>query len=89
MDHAIAGGDDYFATYAFTDRWTKGGQEMEFRFWHRPLDAMVRAVLEAGFALETIAEPQPLPAARELFPEAFHTISTAPRFIFFSARKPG
>jgi ubiquinone/menaquinone biosynthesis C-methylase UbiE len=40
MDHPLAGGPDYFATYDFTEEWTKGGQSMLMRFWHRPLHAM-------------------------------------------------
>ena len=43
MDHPLAGGPDYFATYDFTEEWTKGGQTVLMRFWHRPLHAMTDA----------------------------------------------
>ena len=88
MDHEVAGGDNYFATYAFDDQWTKGGQTMTMRFWHRPLGAMVAALCEAGFAIYDVVEPLPLPEAEKLFPEAYERLSTKPHFIFFSARKP-
>ncbi|HEX8008774.1 MAG TPA: hypothetical protein VF482_20380 [Trebonia sp.] len=70
MDHPLAGGPDYFATYDFTEEWTKGGQTMLMRFWHRPLHAMTDAFRAAGFTLDVISEPQPDPVAESLFPAA-------------------
>lgn len=84
MDHPLAGGDDYFATYEFTEEWTLGGTTVTMRFWHRPLHAMADAFAAAGFQIDVISEPQPDPAARDLFPEAFASLSTKPRFLFFA-----
>lgn len=63
MDHPLAGGPDYFATYAFTEEWTRGGQTVLMRFWHRPLHAITDAFRAAGYTLDVIAEPQPDAAA--------------------------
>jgi ubiquinone/menaquinone biosynthesis C-methylase UbiE len=86
MDHALAGGSDYFATYNITEEWTKGGRSTLMSFWHRPLHAMTDAFAAAGFRLEIISEPQPDPAARALFPADFAIFSTQPRFLFFVLR---
>jgi SAM-dependent methyltransferase len=88
MDHLFAKGENYFAIYAFDDIWVKDGQEMRMRFWHRPLAAMIDAIQGTGFAIARIAEPMPLAAARDRFPDAYASLTTAPRFIFFSATKP-
>ena len=88
MDHQFAKGENYFATYAFDDVWVKNGQEMRMRFWHRPLAKMVEAIQGAGFTIERIEEPMPLEAAKDRFPDAYTSLTTAPRFIFFSASKP-
>lgn len=64
MDHPLAGGPDYFATYAVTEEWTRGGQTVLMRFWHRPLHAMTDAFRAAGYTLGVIAEPQPDPPPR-------------------------
>lgn len=88
MDHVLSGHSNYFETYEFEDTWVKGGREMTFRFWHRPLAAMIDAIVDASFAIEQIVEPQPVPEAEKLFPEEFEILSTAPRFLFFSVRLP-
>jgi hypothetical protein len=52
-------------------------------FWHRPLHAMTDAFVGAGFRIATLREPQPVPAARELFPEQFATLCATPNLLFF------
>lgn len=70
----------YFDTTAWTDEWTLGGRTALMRLWHRPLHAMTDAFTTAGFRITAISEPDPDPAARELFPEA---IAAQPRFLCF------
>ncbi len=87
MDHLLAGGSDYFATYDFTEEWTRGERTVTMRFWHRPLRAMITALREAGFAIDAVDEPKPHPALGTLAPHAWHSLTTEPRFIFFSATR--
>jgi ubiquinone/menaquinone biosynthesis C-methylase UbiE len=74
---------DYHATYNWTEEWTMGGQAVQMSFWTRPLHAMTGAFTAAGFRISDISEPQPVPAARELFPEEFRALSTGMGFLFF------
>jgi SAM-dependent methyltransferase len=71
---------DYFATYNWTEEWTFGGQTALMSFWNRPLHAMTDAFTAAGFRIAVISEPEPVPAARELFPDEF---AAKPRFLCF------
>ncbi|MGW3105755.1 class I SAM-dependent methyltransferase [Streptomyces sp. NPDC001100] len=71
---------DYFDTTKWTVEWTVGGQTALVSRWHRPLHAMTEAFSGAGFRITVISEPDPDPAARELFPEA---ITATPRFLCF------
>lgn len=57
-----------------------GGQTALMSIWHRPLHAVIEAFTGAGFRITVISEPEPDPAARELFPEA---IAAEPRFLCF------
>ncbi|WP_422747025.1 class I SAM-dependent methyltransferase [Mycobacterium sp. WMMD1722] len=74
---------DYFAVSSYSFEWTFDGRPAPMTFWRRPLHAMTDAFTAAGFALSRISEPQPDPAARELFPEDFEALATQPNFLFF------
>ena len=73
----------YYATYKWTEEWNLGDQTVQMSFWHRPLHATTDAFTAAGFRISVISEPQPVPAARELFPEEFPILTTNPDFLFF------
>ncbi|MDL4814230.1 class I SAM-dependent methyltransferase [Actinomadura opuntiae] len=79
---------DYFATTSYTFKWSFSGQAIPMRFWRKPLHAMTDAFAAAGFRLSAISEPQPDPAARELFPDDFHGLSSRPCFLFFVVEVP-
>ncbi|WP_079403567.1 class I SAM-dependent methyltransferase [Streptomyces sp. 3211] len=79
---------DYFATTSYTFDWMFNRQSAPMRFWRRPLHAMTDAFTTAGFRLSAISEPQPDPAARELFPDDFHALSTKTCFLFFVLEVP-
>jgi ubiquinone/menaquinone biosynthesis C-methylase UbiE len=74
---------NYFETYSWNEEWTMAGKAVLMSFWHRPLHAMTDAFTAAGFRISVISEPQPVPAARELFPEDFQMLATNPSFLFF------
>ncbi|WP_327239058.1 class I SAM-dependent methyltransferase [Streptomyces sp. NBC_01318] len=79
---------DYFATTSYTFDWTFNGQSVPMKFWRRPLHAMTDAFTTAGYRLAVISEPQPDPAARELFPDDLHGLSTKTTFLFFVVEVP-
>ncbi|MFE6176267.1 class I SAM-dependent methyltransferase [Streptomyces sp. NPDC056464] len=79
---------DYFATTSYAFDWMFNGQSVPMRFWRKPLHAMTDAFTTAGFRLSAISEPQPEPAARELFPDEFHDLATKPCFLFFVVEVP-
>jgi SAM-dependent methyltransferase len=65
---------DYFATRERNEEWTMGGHTVPLRFWDRPLHAMTDAFTSAGFHIRSVSEPDPVPEARDLFPEDFREI---------------
>lgn len=89
VDYAIQNPrPDYFATTSYSDEFTFNGQSVLLRFWRRPLHAMTDAFTAAGFRLSVISEPQPDPAARELFPDDFQSLSTKIGLLFFVLEAP-
>jgi len=74
---------NYLAVNSYSFDWTFGGKTAHMTFWRRPLHAMTDAFTGAGFCISLISEPQPDPAARELFPDEFEAMATQPNFLFF------
>ena len=78
---------DYFATELVVDRWTLSAREYEVRFWRRPLAGILGALTDAGFGIDAVHEPQPLPECRERFPDVWEQLSRRPEFLLVRAVK--
>ncbi|GAA3546267.1 hypothetical protein GCM10022419_028010 [Nonomuraea rosea] len=79
---------NYFTTTSYTSEWTFNGKSFPMILWRRSLHAMTDALTSAGFRLTVIDEPQPDPAARELFPEDYQDLSPKLSFLCFVAEAP-
>ena len=82
LQHQAGNKIDYFATSNWTEDWIMGGQSVPMSFWTRPLHAMTDAFTAAGFRISVISEPDPVPEAREVYPE-LGTKSSFLCFVFF------
>jgi GrpB-like predicted nucleotidyltransferase (UPF0157 family)/trans-aconitate methyltransferase len=79
---------DYFATEPIVDEWTIAGRPREVRFFRRPLSRTFGALRQAGFDVDQIVEPQPVPECETAFPDVYKSLSTTPRFLYFRAVSP-
>jgi ubiquinone/menaquinone biosynthesis C-methylase UbiE len=89
MDWQLHSPDDYFAIKQVTETWLKDGRPFSVTFWRRPLTAIAEAISDAGFLIERILEPPPLPELQQRSPQDYNTIRTRPRFLFFRVVKRG
>lgn len=89
MDWQLHSPDDYFAIKQVTETWHKGGRPFSMTFWRRPLTAITAAISDAGFIIERIVEPPPLPELQQRDPQDYNKIRTRPRFLFFRLVKRG
>jgi hypothetical protein len=71
-------GGDYFATRVVEETWDRGWQ---VRFWIAPLEQTCAEVAEAGFLIERLVEPRPIPEARERDAERYERYARAPAFV--------
>ncbi len=78
--------EDYFAVKPVTETWFEGAGAIEVTFWRRPLHAMTEAISSAGFLIERLVEPQPVPELADRDPVAYEQMRTKPRFLFFRLR---
>jgi SAM-dependent methyltransferase len=78
----------YFETILVTDTWHKRGHAFEVRFWHRPMQAIVDALADAGFLIERIPEPVPPREAFDAMPEIWGRLARGPWYLFIRAVRP-
>lgn len=78
---------DYFAQELIEDEWASfGDKPVKVRFDRRPLNTMISALTNAGFALENIIEPRPTEECKQLYPQDYEKLSTKPWFLIILAR---
>lgn len=80
--------DDYFQVELLEDDFGLGGIEHPVRFYRRPLSWTFAAVRDAGFAVDRLVEPMPVPEARDADPKWADNLRTKPRFLYFRAVSP-
>lgn len=51
-------GVDYFSTGLVVDRFSAEGDDVRIRYWRRPLQGIVTALVETGWRIAKIAEPR-------------------------------
>ncbi|WP_276261555.1 class I SAM-dependent methyltransferase [Haloglomus litoreum] len=71
---------DYFAVERAVKEW-----DVEVPYYRRPLGAITGPVLDSGFRLEELIEPQPTAAFAEAWPERYETESKRPVFLCLRA----
>jgi SAM-dependent methyltransferase len=62
--------------------------DWDIRYWRQPLGGSCAEFREAGFLIEQIVEPRPLPVMEELFPDSYRRLTRQPGFIMFSLLRP-
>ncbi|ASO22320.1 GrpB-like predicted nucleotidyltransferase (UPF0157 family) [Actinoalloteichus hoggarensis] len=82
-------GTRYFETELLTDEWTLAGQRQRVRFYRRPLSAIFGALREAGFVVDRLDEPAPLPECESADPGAWRLLTGGPRFLYLRSVNPG
>jgi hypothetical protein len=76
----IRGGGSYFDVRVVEETWSRG---WHVRFWCQPLTASCAEFFDAGFAIERLVEPRPVPAMAESYPDEFEQLNREPGFIIF------
>jgi SAM-dependent methyltransferase len=76
-----ADAENYFDVERLTKEW-----DVPVPYYRRPFSAVVNPLLENGFRLERVVEPQPTAGFRERLPERYETESRYPVFLCVRAR---
>ncbi|WP_410669241.1 GrpB family protein [Amycolatopsis sp. cmx-4-68] len=82
------GKENYFELELLEDEFPLGEHRPRVRFYRRPLSWTFQAVRDAGFAVDRLVEPMPVPEADEADPKWAANLRTKPRFLYFRAVSP-
>jgi SAM-dependent methyltransferase len=85
--YEIHPGGNYFEVEAVDYEWRGFGEPVRVPYYRRPLGAMLDPLLQAGFRLERILEPRPVPQFQEQEPANYEKLLRRPGFICFRASK--
>ncbi|MFC6963730.1 class I SAM-dependent methyltransferase [Halocatena marina] len=77
--------ENYFEVERQTDTWSSFGTPVEMPFYWRPLSEVINPILEAGFQLKTITEPQPTAEFKEKRPVRYEKVMRRPTFLCLKA----
>jgi len=77
-------GGSYFDVRTVEETWAKGWQ---VRYWLAPLQATCEEIFAAGFVIERLLEPRPVPEAAAIDPQRYEQLAREPRgFMAFRLR---
>jgi SAM-dependent methyltransferase len=71
----LRNGGDYFDVRVIHETWSKGWQ---LHYWLAPLQATCEEIYQAGFLIERLIEPRPVPEAAALEPERYERLASEP-----------
>jgi len=80
-------GGSYFATELVQDTWSRSSESFQRPFWRVSLTTLCDEFCQAGFFIDQLLEPQPVPAAAEIDPKTCCKLMEQPGFIAFRLRK--
>lgn len=80
-------GGNYFETEQVSMNWNWTGTPLPVPYFRRPLDAMIDPLLGAGFILDRLLEPKPIPEFKKQDRRDYDKLMRQPGFICFRARK--
>jgi SAM-dependent methyltransferase len=77
----------YFAVEPVSYEWRSFGPPVVVPYYRRSLQAMVEPLLGAGFVLERLLEPRPVPQFQEVDPSGYAKLMRRPCFLCLRAGK--
>ncbi len=87
-DWEMFGRGSYFDIEVVEWPWRAIGAEMLSRFYRFPLQAMTDPLFDAGFLIERVVEPRPLPEMIERDEEEFELLTRRPAFLLLRCIRP-
>ncbi len=79
--------ENYMAMELLDDEWTMDEEEIKIQFYRRPLSKLLQPLIDNGFYIEKILEPEPTKEFKEKLPEVYERQIKRPNFLLIKAKK--
>jgi len=79
--------EKYMETELLEDIWKMGEEEIAVQFYRRPLNKLFQPLIDNGFYIDKILEPEPTEKFKKELPETYEMLLKQPNFLFVRARK--
>lgn len=83
----LSDGSDYYSVKLVEQLWPDFGPDVVGRFYTRSLDMIYTSIRDAGFGIDLLCEPKPLPEMSESHPQTFDSLSRSPWFLVLRLAK--
>lgn len=87
MDYNYFDVDNYFETILLQDTWNTGAGKVNVEFYRRPLQDIIKPILQNGFEIIELVEPLPTKEFEKKAPKSYQKLLKNPQFLFVKARK--
>jgi SAM-dependent methyltransferase len=79
--------ENYMAVELLEDEWNMGDERIKVQFYRRPLSKLLQPLIDSGFYIENIFEPEPTKEFKDKLPEAYKRLLKRPEFLFIKGKK--
>lgn len=79
--------ENYMEIELLEDEWTMGEENIRVQFYRKPLSKILQPLIDNGFYIEKILEPEPTKEFKDKLPEAYERLLKRPNFMFIKAKK--
>ena len=79
--------ENYMEIELLDDEWNMGEEKIKVQFYRRLLNKLLQPLINNGFYIEKILEPEPTKEFEEKLPKAYERLLKSPNYLFIKARK--
>jgi len=79
--------ENYMDKELLNDEWDMDGKRIKIQFYRRPLSKLLQPLINNGFYIENILEPEPTEEFKKQLPDAYEKVIKRPNFLVVKAKK--
>jgi len=87
QDYVYFSRSNYYQIELIEDEWKGFSKPFKVKYYVRPLNEIMKPLIENGFKIQSFSEPKPVMQCREKFPKLYEKLSSEPAFLIIKASR--